>query len=263
MVRVGTSGYSYEDWVGPYYPPGTQKRDFLKFYSNDFNLVELNFSYYALPKATTLERMLQITTEDFHFAIKAHRSMTHEIADDLSGATESFLEGLEPLRSSERLAAVLLQFPYSFHYTPESRRHLDRISRLLEGLPLAFEFRSDEWQRESVYRTMREREIALVCVDEPDLPHLPKPDETVTSELAYLRFHGRNSANWWKGDNTQRYDYLYSDQELSDWVSRVKRIARKARLLLVTFNNHFRSQAIKNARRFKFMLNEAGVEAVH
>ncbi len=263
MVRVGTSGYSYEDWVGPYYPPGTQKRDFLKLYSSEFNLVELNFSYYTLPKAPTLERMLQITSEDFHFSIKAHRSMTHEIDDDLSRTTEAFLEGLQPLLSSDRLAAVLLQFPYSFHYTPKSRRHLDRISKLLEGLPLAFEFRSDEWQRESVYKTMRERNIALVCVDEPDLPRLPKPDETVTSELAYLRFHGRNSASWWQGDNTQRYDYLYSDQELSEWVSRVKRIARKARLLLVTFNNHFRSQAIKNARRFKFMLTEEGVEGVH
>jgi uncharacterized protein YecE (DUF72 family) len=263
MVRIGTSGYSYTDWIGPYYPPGTPQRDFLKIYSSEFNLVELNFSYYTQPKAATLERMLQITADDFLFTIKAHRSMTHEITDNLAGMAETFRQGLQPLRISNRLAAVLLQFPYSFHYTPESRRHLDRISKLLEGLPLAFEFRGAEWQRESVYTTMREREIALVCVDEPDLPRLPKPDETVTSGLAYLRFHGRNSANWWHGDNKQRYDYLYSDHELSDWVGRVKRIARKARLLLVAFNNHFRSQAIKNARRFKFMLTEAGLKEVH
>jgi len=263
MVRIGTSGYSYKDWIGPYYPPGTPQRDFLKFYSSEFNFVELNFSYYTQPKPVTLERMLQITADDFLFTIKAHRSMTHEITDNLARMAETFRHGVQPLRTSNRLTAVLLQFPYSFHYTPESRRHLDRISKLLEGLPLAFEFRSAEWQRESVYTTMREREIALVCVDEPDLPRLPKPDETVTSGLAYLRFHGRNSANWWQGDNTQRYDYLYSDHELSDWVGRVKRIARKARLLLVTFNNHFRSQAIKNARRFKLMLTEAGLEEVH
>jgi len=262
MVRIGTSGYSYADWIGPYYPPGTTQKDFLKIYSGEFNLVELNFSYYTQPKPATLERMLQITSDDFLFTIKAHRSMTHEIKDNLARMAEIFLQGLQPLRVSNRLAAVLLQFPYSFHYTPESRRHLDRISKLLEGLPLAFEFRSAEWQRESVYATMRERQIALVCVDEPDLPRLPKPDETVTSGLAYLRFHGRNSANWWQGDNTQRYDYLYSDHELSDWVGRVKRIARKAGLLLVTFNNHFRSQAIKNARRFKFMLTDAGLEEV-
>ena len=103
--------------------------------------------------------------------------------------------------------------------------------------------------------------MALVNVDEPRLPRLPEPGDTVTSELAYLRFHGRNGANWWKGDNTTRYDYLYSDEELAEWMDPILIILGKVRLLLVAFNNHYKAQAVANARRLKVMLGERrGIE---
>ena len=261
-VMVGTSGYSYADWVGPYYPPGTERKDFLPIYASEFNFVELNFSYYTQPQPRIFERMLSGTPETFHFCVKGHRSMTHEVGEHIASSTRAFRVGIEPLVRSSRLVSVLLQFPYSFHYTPESRKHLDRLSRLLEGLPLAFEFRNNEWQKDSVYATMRERGIALVSVDEPRLPRLPRPDETVTADRGYLRLHGRNKANWWKGTNTSRYDYLYSEQELADWVTRVNRIVRKVKLLLIAFNNHYKSQAVRNARTMRRMLVESGLERV-
>ena len=116
------------------------------------------------------------------------------------------------------------------------------------------EFRSAEWQRDSVYRGLHDVKTALVNVDEPRLPKLPAPTEVVSADLAYLRFHGRNAANWWKGDNVSRYDYLYSPEELSEWLPMIERMLAKARLLLVIFNNHSRGQAIQNARQLQGLL---------
>jgi uncharacterized protein YecE (DUF72 family) len=253
-IFIGTSGYSYEDWVGPFYPNGLPKREYLSFYSAEFPVVELNFSYYSQPKAYTLERMIEKTPESFRFTIKAHQSLTHDVGENLPEAIERYRQGIQPLTDAGRLAAVLLQFPYSFHYTPENRLHLQRLCDSLSDLPKAVEFRNSDWQRDSVYRGLSEVNTALVNVDEPKLPRLPGPTEVVSAQLAYLRFHGRNAANWWKGDNVSRYDYLYSTEELSEWLPMIERMLAKARLLLVIFNNHSRGQAIQNARQLQGLL---------
>ncbi len=253
-ILIGTSGYSYEDWVGLFYPQGLHQRDFLGYYANEFPVVELNFSYYAQPSASTLERMIEKTPEDFRFAIKAHQSLTHRIGEDFQKEVKRYNQGIQPLVEAGRLAAVLFQFPYSFHYTPECRKHLLRICDAFADLPKAVEFRGAEWQRDSVYNGLQELRTAIVNVDEPRLPKLPKPTEVVSSDLAYLRFHGRNQANWWTGDNVSRYDYRYSNEELSEWLPMIERMLAKAQLLLVIFNNHSRGQAIQNARELQGML---------
>jgi uncharacterized protein YecE (DUF72 family) len=253
-VLIGTSGYSYEDWVGPFYPEGLNRREYLSFYAAEFPVVELNFSYYTQPEASTLERMIEKTPESFRFAIKAHQSLTHNIGEDLPRAIRRYRQGIQPLIESGRLAAVLLQFPYSFHYTPASRRHLQRLCQSFAELPKAVEFRGNEWLRDSVYRGLSDVRAAFVNVDEPRLPELPGPTEVVSSELAYLRFHGRNAANWWKGDNVSRYDYLYAAEELSEWLPMIERMLARAGMLLVIFNNHSRGQAIQNARELQGLL---------
>lgn len=254
-LLIGTSGYSYEDWVGPFYPPGTPKRDFLGLYASEFPFVELNFSYYSQPTPGTLARMVRSTPEGFLFSIKAHKSLTHQINNDLPAAVTRFKNGIEPLVEARRLAAVLLQFPYGFHYTREARIHLQRLCDALAGLPLAVEFRNDEWQRESVYKGLSRWDAACVNVDEPALPHLPPPTEQVTSSLGYVRFHGRNRENWWKGDNVSRYDYLYNGQELAAWLPMLERMLARVQLLMVAFNNHSRGQAIQNARELHALLS--------
>jgi uncharacterized protein YecE (DUF72 family) len=258
-ILIGTSGYSYEDWVGPVYPPGTRKEEFLSLYAREFPVVELNFSYYAQPTARTLSRMVENTPEEFSFCLKAHRSMTHEITESWEQDIKTFRKGIQPLVDSGRLAAVLLQFPYSFSYTPESRERLSALAERLSGLPLAVEFRKSEWMNGRVTAGLRERGIALVSVDEPDLPRLLRPTTEVTSSLAYIRFHGRNAKNWWTGDNTSRYDYLYDARELGEWVERVKLILRRARVLLVFFNNHARGRAVLNARQMREALAAQGL----
>ena len=255
-VLVGTSGYSYQDWVGPVYPPDTPKQAFLVHYAREFSFTELNFSYYTQPRAATLERMIENTPEDFLFAIKAHRSLTHEIQEDSEAEIKRYREGIKPLLDSSRLAAVLLQFPFRFHYTPDRRRYLDRTCRSLEDLPLAVEFRNTEWFRESVCQAFRDRGITFVNVDAPKLPNLPEPSALVTSDTAYIRFHGRNRQQWWEGNATSRYDYLYSEEELSTWIDRIMAIVGKVKVLFIAFNNHFRGQAVTNARMLRSMLGK-------
>ena len=258
-VLIGTSGYSYDDWVGPVYPEGTKRQDFLSLYSREFPVVELNFSFYQQPSPRTLERMLTVSGPDFSFALKAHRSITHEIGETWEKDVQTFRAGLSPLADAGRLAAVLLQFPFSFKYTPESRARLADLCGRLEGLPLAVEFRKSEWLRDTVYEGLRERGAALVSVDEPDLPHLLPAVTETTGRLGYVRFHGRNKANWWTGNNASRYDYLYNNEELGGWVERIKSIMQRVPLLLVFFNNHWRGNAAQNARDMRRLLEEAGL----
>ena len=180
-ILIGTSGYSYDDWVGPVYPEGTPKSEFLPFYARQFPVVELNFSYYQQPGARVLGAMVEATPDGFLFALKAHRSMTHEITETWEKDIAAFREGIRPLIEARRLAAVLLQFPYSFGYTPESRVRLADLCARLEGLPLAVEFRKSDWMQQRVREGLRERGVALVSVDEPRLPRLPEPSAEITA----------------------------------------------------------------------------------
>ena len=258
-VLVGTSGYSYDDWVGPFYPPGTTRQGFLSLYAREFPVVELNFSYYRQPDPRMLERMAAGTGPGFTFALKAHRSMTHEIGDSWEKDVAEFRSGIQPMVDSGKLAAVLLQFPYSFAYTPESRSRLASLCGKLEGLPLAVEFRKSEWLKEQVFEGLRQRGVSLVSVDEPDLPKLLPPTTETTGRFGYVRFHGRNKQAWWTGDNASRYDYLYAREELEEWVERIRLILARVPVILLFFNNHWRGNAAQNAREMRRLLEEHGL----
>lgn len=253
-VLIGTSGYSYKDWLGVVYPPDTAAKDYLVAYEKIFSFTELNFSYYRQPDPRTIEQMVHKTQDDFIFSIKAHRSITHEITDSYENDVKLFKEGVRPLIQAGKLGAILIQFPHSFHYTADSRKHLLAVCKSFENLPVAIEFRNDEWQKESVYNGMKDYNIAFVNVDEPDLEKLPKPSAIVTSHFAYIRFHGRNDANWWKGDNASRYDYLYNENELSEWIPKITKIAEKSTRVIIAFNNHWKGQAVTNAKAMKNLL---------
>jgi len=256
-ILVGTSGYSYRDWVGPVYPEGTPQSEYLRLYSKMFSVVELNFSFYRQPEPAMLERMLKTSEGRVGFAVKAFRELTHEVsAERFEAVAGQFRDGIRPLAQADKLEAVLLQFPYSFHYTPPNREYLARLADRLAGLPLAVEFRNDEWFRTRVFEGLRQFEMALVSVDEPRLPKLPTPVEEVTAPLGYVRMHGRNAEKWWDGDNQTRYDYSYNDDELREWLPRIASIVEKAAQLLVFFNNHWRGQAAENAKRLMALITE-------
>jgi uncharacterized protein YecE (DUF72 family) len=256
-ILVGTSGYSYKEWVGPVYPPGTPQGHYLRCYAGMFPVVELNFSFYRQPEPAMLERMLDTSGGKLGFAVKAFRELTHEIAPEgWKAVSDHFREGIRPLGEAGRLEAVLLQFPYSFHYTRVNREYLARLVDRMAGAPLAVEFRNAEWFLDRVFEGMRKAGLALVCVDEPKLPKLPPPVHEVTAPTGYVRLHGRNAAQWWEGEDQRRYDYLYSDDELREWLPRIAAMAEKASRLLVFFNNHWRGQAAQNAKRLMELIDQ-------
>jgi uncharacterized protein YecE (DUF72 family) len=262
QVLVGTSGYGYVEWVGPVYPEGTKPDDFLRLYAQLFPAVELNFSYYRMPTAGQLSKLLEQAGPGLNFSIKANETLTHKIDPSCwRDSAKTFRLALEPLRKAERLGAVLLQFPYAFHYEVDRRRYLSDILAELADLPLAVEFRNAEWYNNRVIDSFKERKVSLVSLDLPNLQGLPPVMDVVTAPLAYVRFHGRNGETWWGSDSASRYDYLYSEQELEIWADRVKTIAAHADKVLVFFNNHRRGQAVKNAKTFGGMLSRIGLGA--
>jgi uncharacterized protein YecE (DUF72 family) len=259
-IRFGTSGYSYKDWEGVLYPAGTPSSEYLSIYAREFNVAELNFSYYKMPDAALSRRMAACTGSDFLFPVKAHKSLTHECpAATVNSSAATFLRGIEPVADAGKLGAVLLQFPFSFHYTAANRTYVHTLCSLFTHVPVAIEFRNREWQRDPVYDGLRERDVALVNVDEPKLPGLPESTSIVTAGTGYVRFHGRNRENWWNGDNVTRYDYCYRDAELQEWVPRIRAMALQAAVIMVVFNNHSKGQAVQNVRRLKTIMSaEAG-----
>jgi len=260
QILIGTSGYSYKDWVGPVYPEGTHPEAFLSRYAHLFSTVELNFSYYRMPTAGQLSALVDKVPASFQFAIKANETLTHKIdSSSWRDSAKAFALALDPLRSADRLAAVLLQFPFSFHYEVDHRKYLNDVLVALAGLPLAVEFRSADWYNNRVIDAFRSRGIALASMDMPSLKGLPPLMDVVTGPLAYVRFHGRNEETWWGSDSAARYDYLYTDLELEAWADRIKGIAEKADRTLVFFNNHKGGKAVQNAQTMTTILSRAGL----
>lgn len=246
-VYIGTSGYSYKDWKENFYPKGVDAREYLVYYAKHFSFVELNFSYYRQPSADMITKMIEKTPEGFLFSIKAHQSLTHKRGDDWEGEADIYRSGVKPLRDASRLAGILFQFPYSFHRTVENRKYLERLTGYFSDFPVFLEFRSGEWLTDEVYSSLRDRNIGFVNTDSPELEVLPDKTAVVTSQKGYVRFHGRNRENWWSGDNVSRYDYLYSEGELEEWIYRIEKMLETAAVLYIAFNNHHKGQAVTNA----------------
>lgn len=248
-IYIGTSGFSYEDWKGVFYPPKMTSKDFLEFYAGHYNALELNFTYYRMPEPEQARQMLAKSGERLEFVIKAHREMTHEISErSLEEAVPSFLKGISPFISADRLGGILLQFPQSFDYDTEQRVYLKSLIESLLPCPLFVEFRRKSWLRDSVYKTLRDMGVGLVCVDEPPLPSLIPPMATHTSDASYIRFHGRNMKNWYGTNARERYDYLYSEEELKEWVPKIKTLSEETKKLFIFFNNHAKAQAVTNTK---------------
>lgn len=251
-IHVGTSGFDYPGWVGPFYPPGTRRKGMLSFYSRQFDTLELNFTFYGIPGPESLARMVRETPPSLGFFVKAHRGITHR--REPRKYLSPFLRYLEPARESGRLRGVLLQFPQSFHNTPANREYLRWVARSLAPLPLVLEIRHDCWLGDGLFRLLREWGIAFCCVDEPRLPGLVPPLGIVTAGMAYLRLHSRNGRNWYSGGS--RYDYDYSREELLQWADKLRALSRVTTSVYVFFNNCHGAQAARNALLLKELLQQ-------
>jgi uncharacterized protein YecE (DUF72 family) len=251
---VGTSGYSFKDWVGPFYPPGTKGQMMLPLYAREFDTVEVNYTYYRMPAEKTMAGMVEKTSDGFRFFVKAHESFTHE--GDLSGR-EAFLAALAPMREAGRLSGLLFQFPQSFKNTEANRKYLRALAEGF-GRDLAVEFRDRSWDSEAVYRYIEDLGLNFVAVDEPEASTLFPRVARATGDIGYLRLHSRDASKWYRG-GAERYDYLYSEAELREWLPGLREIAQRASQVYVYFNNCHRAQAVENARRMKAIVQEAGL----
>ena len=196
-ILIGTSGYSFPDWVGPFYPPGTDRARMLDFYVKEFPVVEVNATYYRIPPPSTLHAMERKTPPGFEFVVKAHHDMTHERSVD-PDLYRAFARAVEPLRMEGKLHGVLAQFPYAFRRTRENEAFLLELRRRLPAdAPLFVEFRHKSWIADDLFAWLQSEGLDYVSVDEPDLPGLVPPVARVTGEVGYVRLHGRNKENWW------------------------------------------------------------------
>jgi uncharacterized protein YecE (DUF72 family) len=253
QLFIGTCGYDYPEWKGIFYPEKTKRADFLSWYASQFNALELNGTYYKMPTQTQMQNMISRTNGKVKFTVKAFGDMTHK--QDLTLAAE-FKKAMEPLQNNSLLLSVLLQFPQSFHYEKEQRIYLDKLIKEFSGIPLVVELRNTQWQSQQVYDALRERQAAWCITDNPDLKDLPKLEYPVTSEIAYMRFHGRNSKMWYDGNAVTRYDYLYSDAELQAFIEPIKLLLQMTKIVQLFFNNHAKSQATVNAKKLELLLRE-------
>ena len=263
QIRVGTSGYSYAEWVNAgFYPPGTRSDQMLPLYAQTFPITELNFTWYQMPKAAAIERLRQQTPPGFRFAAKLTRTLTHEVdPNQWRGQAARYRDGMAPLTQARQLTAVLLQFPPSFSRAPKNRRYLAALLNELGGLPLAVEFRHASWATDRVFAELERRRTTLVAVDEPNLPGLfPQLDVVTNPGLFYIRFHGRNARGWRSGNMQMQFDYDYSNEELQGWTDKIiAPMTRQAASGVIFFNNHVRAQAPRNARRLISQLIEKGL----
>ncbi|MDD4363287.1 MAG: DUF72 domain-containing protein [Atribacterota bacterium] len=254
MLYIGTSGFSYQDWIGYFYPETVKKGDMLSLYAKHFNSVEINASYYRIPPAAVYYQLQSKVPENFKFAVKANQEMTHSRKENQS-VFQEFKASLKPLLDSDKLGCVLAQFPFSFHYNRENISYLGYFKGLTNPLPLVIEFRNIGWIREEVFEFLRENQIGICAVDQPDLKGLLPPITKTTSDLGYIRFHGRNKENWWQHEQAyQRYDYLYTENELKEWIPKIKEIKNQTTDQYIFMNNHYRGKAAKNALLIKELL---------
>ena len=252
-VRVGTSGYSFEDWRGPFYPEKIDKGKMLDHYVKFFPTVEINSTYYRIPHPAVFANIVKKAPAGFDFMIKVPQSFTHR-RTDLDKDRNDFVEAIRPVVESGLLSGLLAQFPYSFKFSANSLEYLNIVRDAVTPHPLFAEFRHAGWVNRQMYDHLRAENIGYVCVDEPDLPGLLKPDAFSTTDTAYIRLHGRNGAKWWDG-GAERYDYSYSQEELEEWRDKVKKLMAKVKKQYVFFNNCHLGQAVGNAQDFMKMLD--------
>lgn len=255
MILCGTSGFSYNDWVGNFYPVAMPKREWLTYYAREFNTCEVNSTFYALPKPSSLKAMADKTGEGFLFCFKTNQEMTHQ-RDDNAAVFKAFCQVLQPTITAGKLGCILAQFPYSFRFDHRNWEYLALFREQMGELPVVIEFRNAQWLRSEVFDWLRQHDLGFCCVDEPQLPNLLPPIAEVTSKIAYVRFHGRNSSKWWQHQQAyERYYYSYSPSELSEWLPKIQKLNGLAEKTFIFANNHWRGQAISTIRQLRTMLD--------
>lgn len=285
---IGTCSFTYQDLLGTFYPPNMKPAERISWYARHFNVVEIDSSFYGLPSERNSYLFGERTPDDFVFHFKAFGLLTqHPVPNqrlgralaahlppgaedpvkdpppDLLGqAFEMFQTALMPLHLAGKLGCILFQYP---PYYTKSDRNMEYIVHCRDMLPdyqLAIEFRHGSWvqdpELEDTMEFLRKNGLTYVCVDEPQFPSgaTVPPIAKATNDIAYVRFHGRNAETWYKRGITvgERFDYRYGEEELKEWVPKIKSLAAQTRQTHLLFNNCRRTYPIENARELADLL---------
>ena len=294
-ILIGTCSWTEPTLIrsGRFYPASAKSAEArLQFYASQFRLVEVDSTYYAMPREETARLWAQRTGNNFIFDIKTFRLFTmhptplialprdiraalppemsrkksiyqrdlpRELTDEL---WTRFERALLPLDSAGKLGTVLFQFPPWFYPGDEQREYIQSCKERLRQYQIAVEFRHNSWvnekNKESTLKFLRDNDLPFVCVDEPQGFQSSVPPITeATADISLVRFHGRNRDMWEKqGISTaDRFNYLYSEPELSEWVPRIRQLASTTTQTHVLFNNCYADKSVVNARQISFMLN--------
>lgn len=241
---IGTSGWGYDEWVGPFYPKSLNTEDFLVYYSNIFYTNEINTTFYNIPSRRVVDNWINKTPENFLFSVKIPKIITHKNKLDLSKCSDElnyFLKVTKPLIESKKLISYLIQLPPSFKKDGHFGYLKDFVKnwpgeREKEGYYLVIEFRHDSWLEDEVFSYLKNNSLTYCAVIEPLLP--PRMDVT-NPKFSYIRFHGYGKKIW--------FNYFFKEEEIKKWAIPIRDVIKKSEKVGIYFNNHFSGYAAKNS----------------
>jgi uncharacterized protein YecE (DUF72 family) len=270
-VRVGPAGWSYPDWTGYVYPSRRPKGFHEASYLAEFfDTIEINTSFYQPLRPDHAAQWIDRVAANprFVFTAKLWQRFTHDATSATSSATaadeRAVRVGFDPLRSAGKLGAVLLQFPFSFHRTAETISYLAEVLKRFADYPLVVELRHASWNSQETFDLLHKSNAGFCNIDQPIIGRSIGPSEATTSPIGYIRLHGRRYDTWFTDDATipthERYNYLYSPEELAPWASRIHKVAEKARDVFVVTNNHYQGKSVVNALQLISILKRSKVK---
>jgi uncharacterized protein YecE (DUF72 family) len=253
-VYLGTAGYSYPAWVGPFYPPGTPSAGLLAEYARYFPAVEINSSFHRPPTTEQVTRMARRVPPGFGFTLKVPQTASH---DRSPADLPAFRAAADQLAGLGQLLGLLVQVAESYHDTRANRAWLAEIAAALRPHPLAVEFRHRSWDAPDPLSWAAGMGLDVVSVSVPAIPNLFPAGLRVSNRRVYARLHSQNAANWYAG-GPARYDYDFPEPVVRKWAAALASVAGRgeADVALVFFNNCVTTQAVENARRLAAMLVE-------
>ena len=275
-IKVGVAGWAYRDWQGTVYPPSLKANGRVGYLAQFFDLIEINTSFYGHVKPAVAKdwcRMAAGTNPNFRFTAKLNRAFTHSpiaVLESTSAKTirpadsdeQDAKAGYDALAAENMLGALLAQFPISFKHTDENRAYVEQLVGKFRSYPLVLEIRHASWNEAEVLGWLQGLQVGLCNIDQPLLGRAVRPSAHATSVVGYIRLHGRNYKQWFAETNVRdRYDYLYSAEELAKWKDRAVEVADKTETTYVVANNHNLGKAAVNALELISMLEGRKVQA--
>lgn len=267
-IYSGTAGWSYKDWIPGFYPrEQTKEFDWLKYYSAYFNVVEVNSTYYAYTNPRIVQRWIEKVSdsEDFRFTIKLHQDFTHKRKYE-QGNIQAVQYTLKLLDDANRLGGLLIQFPYSFPFNNSSLQYINELKDIFLVKNLFVEVRHTSWNNKTTYEFFKQQNITFCIIDQPQVGNSIKFEPILTSDTAYIRFHGRNFEAWKNSvrnygreqtyeQQNERYKYLYTPGELAEIDQELRKLFSKVKEIYIIMNNHPTGYAVANAFELLFMLS--------